>query len=202
MKRKSPNEFSLNYKLQRLHQKRREEEKEEEKNETKKERKTRKQKNKIRERYRKKKPKQHDHNQKKMIKVMNLLYKFRGTINSTSSLRMPKPALITKKSGSIWIERTEKMEDLADIDESEKVDPIWIFGYRFHEKGDEEADNGVIFLERIGSDDDEEEVEKDKDEKENPKKKIHQLAPIESITISSVIHPILHKYLKTYIYIF
>lgn len=124
---------------------------------------------------------------------MNWLYKFRGTINSTSSLRMPKPALITKKSGSIWFEHSDYMNDLTDSDDAETVDPIWMFGYRFHEKVDEGSDNDVIFLERIGPEEEEEEGEREseeeeeKDDKRNPKKNIQQLAPIESVPITSVI---------------
>lgn len=98
-----------------------------------------------------------------MIRAMNFLYKLRGTLSSTSSQKMPKPALISKKSGSLWFEHSDYMNDLAESDDpNETVDPIWIFGYMFHETTDKDVEDNVILLERIVPEEDENDASKKK----------------------------------------
>lgn len=100
---------------------------------------------------------------------------------------MPKPAVITQKSGSIWFGHTDYMDDVGEGDET--VDPIWIFGYKFYEREDDSA----ILLERVDTD----ENDTEEDSKTGPKKHTQQLSPIDSIKMKHVI-----PFLFLYFYIF
>ena len=141
---------------------------------------------------------------------MNFLYKFRCSLSTTSSLTMPKPALITKKSGSILFGTNQDTNTLDASDEEGTVDPIWMFGYKFHEReGGNDKDTGGIYLEQVclsdsggggggssngssssghssnnddgnGADDGESDAKKDK------KNFVERLAPLEAFPISAV----------------